>query len=260
MKLIKDSKVKWGVIGDGNVCEVKSAPAMQLIDGSELVAVMRRDGQKAKAYAEKHSVPKWYENADALIQDPDVNAIYIATPPYAHAELTWKAAQAGKPVYVEKPMARTYQECRQMIDWCKAARVPLFVAYYRRTLPNFLKIKELVESGAIGETRYVQIQMNQALDTEMEVNRDINWRIDPKLAGGGYFYDLASHQLDFLDFLLGPISKAKGIARNQAGLYSAEDIVSASFQFENGTMGTGVWCFSTGEVSKKEWTRIVGSK
>src|SRR5690554_2520017 len=137
MKIIKDSTVKWGVIGVGIVCEVKSAPAMQLVKGSELVAVMRRDGEKAKDFALRHGVSKWYQDAEELINDPEVNAIYIATPPHAHAEMTRKAALAGKPVYVEKPMARTYQECQEMINCCNEAKVPLFVAYYRRALPNF---------------------------------------------------------------------------------------------------------------------------
>lgn len=260
MRVIKDSIVKWGVLGVGNVCEVKSAPAMQLIPGSELVAVMRRDGQKAKAYAERHGVPKWYDETDKLISDPEVNAIYIATPPHVHAELTRKAADAGKPVYVEKPMATNYQECLDMISTCERAKVPLFVAYYRRTLPNFLKIKQLVEDGVIGDVRLVNIQMNQTKDPQIIISTETNWRVDPEIAGGGYFYDLASHQLDFLDFLFGPIKTAKGIAANQAGRYAAEDIVTASFEFENGILGSGSWCFTTSKTANKDMTTIVGSK
>ena len=260
MKIIKDAEVRWGVIGVGNVCEVKSAPAMNLVEHSRLVAVMRRDGEKVRAYAQKHQVPKWYTNADDLINDPEVNAIYIATPPHVHAELTKKAAVAGKPVYVEKPMARTYRECQEMIRSCENAGVPLYVAYYRRTLPNFLKIKELVESGAVGEVRHVNIQMNQSKDPSLVVDTETNWRIDPQVAGGGYFYDLASHQLDFLDFLFGPIKSANGFSANQAGLYPAEDLVVASFQFENGVLGTGSWCFTTGKASNKDLTTIVGSE
>jgi len=260
MRVIKDTEVRWGVIGVGNVCEVKSAPAMNIVPNSRLVAVMRRDGEKAKAYAEKHQVPKWYDDADELINDPEVNAIYIATPPHAHAEMTARAAKAGKPVYVEKPMARTYQECMEMIKSCEAAQVPLFVAYYRRTLPNFLKIKELVESGVIGEVRLVNIQMNQSKDPKVIVSTDTNWRIDPKLAGGGYFYDLASHQLDFLDFLFGPIIRARGISENQAGQYPAEDIVTASFKFASGVVGSGSWCFTASKSANKDLTTIVGSK
>ncbi|MEX0883459.1 MAG: Gfo/Idh/MocA family oxidoreductase, partial [Cyclobacteriaceae bacterium] len=259
MKQFKDKIVKWGVLGVGDVCEKKSAPAMEKVEGSRLVAVMRRSGEKAKDYARRHQVPKWYDNADALINDPEINAIYIATPPNAHLELTKKAAAAGKPVYVEKPMARNHGECLEMIDVCDKAGLPLFVAYYRRTLPNFLKVKELIDGGAIGEIRYVNITINQPSHPDVKEDMKNNWRINPDISGGGYFYDLGSHQLDFMDFLLEPIEEVKGIAANQSGAYQAEDIVSASFRFKNGVLGNGNWCFTTSEVSRKDSTVIIGS-
>lgn len=255
-----DNEVRWGVIGVGKVCEVKSAPAMNKIPNSRLVAVMRRDADKAKDYAHRHGVPKWYDDADRLIADPEVNAVYIATPPNAHLELTRKVAAAGKPVYVEKPMARTHAECLEMVKVCKEAGVPLYVAYYRRTLPNFLKVKSLLEEGTIGDVRYVNITMNQPAHPDVTVDPQENWRIDPEIAGGGYFYDLGSHQLDFLDFLLGPVKRVKGIGINQAGWYDVEDFVSGVFEFESGVMGTGTWCFTASESSKQDITTIVGSK
>lgn len=260
MKKIKDDEVRWGIIGVGDVCEVKSAPAMNKIAHSKIEAVMRRDADKAADYARRHHISKWYSDANALINDPLINAIYIATPPKAHLEYTLKAAAAGKPVYVEKPMARNYAECQQMIAACKAARVPLYVAYYRRTLPNFLKVKSLIEEGAIGEVRMVEVRMHKPLTPDIITHQENHWRIDPEVSGGGYFYDLASHQLDFLDYLFGPIIKAHGFAANQAGLYPAEDIVNATFKFESGVLGTGSWCFSTGKTSDKDLTTIIGSK
>jgi len=253
----KITEVRWGIIGVGDVCEVKSAPAMNLVESSKLVAVMRRNGEKAKDYAQRHQVPKWYDQADALINDPEVNAIYIATPPDAHKSYTNQAAAAGKPVYVEKPMALNYQECQEMIHSCMQANVPLFVAYYRRMLPNFLKVKSLLEKGAIGEVRLVDIKLYKALE---EKNDNENWRINPQIAGGGYFYDLASHQLDLIDYLFGPIAGAKGFSHNQGGVYPAEDIVTGLFHFENGVLGSGTWCFTTSDVSECEETTIVGSK
>jgi predicted dehydrogenase len=259
VKKIRESEVRWGVIGAGNVCEVKSAPAMKIIRNSILEAVMRRDGEKARDYARRHGVGKWYDNADELINDPRVNAIYIATPPHVHLELTRKAAEAGKPVYVEKPMARTYRECREMIDVCEKAGVPLYTAYYRRRLPNFLKVRDLVVSGAIGDIRMVEIRMRKPVEPHIASVQEYNWRVDPDIAGGGYFYDLASHQLDFLDYLFGPVINAKGIAANQAGLYKAEDIVTGCFQFENGVAGVGSWCFTASEDSDTDLTTITGS-
>lgn len=256
----KDSEVRWGVLGVGKVCELKSAPAMNTIPHSKLVAVMRRDPEKAQDYALRHGVPNWYSRAEDLIQDPEVNAIYIATPPHVHLELTQLAAAAGKPVYVEKPMARTYVECLQMIDACKLAGVPLFVAYYRRKLPHFLKIKELLEHGDIGEIRTVHINLKQVLTPNLVSQTETNWRVIPEIAGGGYFYDLASHQLDLLDFFFGKITHASGYSTNQAKAYPAEDLVTGSFVFENGVIGTGNWCFSTSDTSEIDEMVIDGSK
>ena len=262
MPIQRLNEVRWGIIGVGDVCEVKSAPAMNLIQQSKLVAVMRRNGEKAKDYAQRHGVPKWYDNADLLINDAEVNAIYIATPPDSHEEYTHKVAKAGKPVYVEKPMARTHAECLSMVKACELAGVPLFVAYYRRSLPNFLKIKSLLEGGVIGDVRYVNILLNKTLQPDIvgASRSDSNWRILPEIAGGGYFNDLASHQLDILDFLFGPIQNAQGFATNQAKIYPADDIVAGSFHFKNGIVGTGNWCFTTSKKSDKEVTTIVGSK
>lgn len=255
-------EVRWGIIGAGNVCEVKSGPPLQRTKGSKLVAVMRRNAEKAKSFAERHNVPKWYDDADALINDPEVNAIYIATPPSSHEEYTLKAATAGKPVYVEKPMARTHKECLSMVAACKNANVPLYTAFYRRTLPNILKVKEIIDTGIIGDIRFINIKLHKPLSPDIVGASDDpeNWRIFPEVAGGGYFYDLASHQLDTMDFLLGPIADAHGFALNQAGTYSAEDITVGSFRFKNGVLGHGVWAFNTGDVSDEEETTIVGSK
>lgn len=232
---------------------------MNKIPRSRMVAVMRRNGEKAREYAMAHNVPNWYDDADKLLADPEVNTVYIATPPDAHLELTRKAAAAGKPVYVEKPMARTHRECMEMIEVCKQAGVPLFVAYYRRMLPNYRKIMELVENDTIGEVRHVQIRLNKAVNPDVDTDPG-NWRVDPDQAGGGYFYDLASHQLDFLDYLLGSIVETRGFSANQAGLYKAEDIVTGSFRFESGVLGTGSWCFTSGRRSEVDEIVITGSR
>lgn len=248
-----ENEVRWGIIGCGDVTEVKSGPGFQLAENSKLVAVMRRNGELAKDYAERHHVPKWYDDGEALINDPEVDAVYVATPPAFHKEYALLAAKAGKPVYVEKPMARNYQECLEMIEACKRADVPLFVAYYRRALPRFLKIKEIVDSGVLGDIRFVR-----TIQYQPPLKDDQAWRVQPELAGAGLFLDLASHTLDILDFLLGPIKEAKGFATNQNGSYEAEDIVTGNYLFESGVHGTGTWCFSAHEhIDENEF---VGSK
>jgi predicted dehydrogenase len=250
--------IRWGIIGCGNVTEVKSGPGFQKATGSSLVAVMRRNADLAKDYARRHGVPRWYDDAQALIADAEVDAVYIATPPAFHKEYTLLAARAGKPVYVEKPMALNFDECRTMIQACRNARVPLFVAYYRRTLPRFLKMKELIEAGAIGEVRFVTVTFYQPPAPEDMNPEALPWRVLPQLAGGGRFVDLASHKLDFLDYALGPIRRVSGFAANQAGLYPAEDIVTGAFAFESGVQGAGTWCFSS--FDHVDSTEIVGSE
>jgi len=221
---------------------------------------MRRNADKAKDFAKRHGVPKWYDKAEDLLNDPEINAIYIATPPDVHAKYTVMAAAVKKPVYVEKPMARSYKECITMIDACKKENVPLFVAYYRRALPNILKVKELIEKGTIGSVRSVNIDLQMTISPNTLNGEANNWRVNPEIAGGGYFYDLASHQLDVLDFLLGPISEAKGFSDNQSKQYIADDITVGVFKFKNGIIGKGLWAFNTSETSQNETITIIGSK
>lgn len=254
------SEVRWGIIGVGDVCEVKSAPAMQQLPHSRVVAVMRRQAAKAASYAQRHGVARWYDEAEALLQDPEVNAIYIATPPDSHAPYALRAAALGKPVYVEKPMARTHAECQQMVAAFAAAGLPLFVAYYRRALPMFLSIREHIAAGAIGAVRSVRILMQKPLQPDLIAASETPWRVQPAIAGGGYFYDLASHQLDFLDYLFGPVVEVGGTAANQAGQYPAEDIVSGYFRHASGVIGQGLWCFSAPEALACEETIITGSQ
>ena len=246
--------VRWGIIGCGDVTEKKSGPGFQKAAGSELVAVMRRNGDLARDYAERHGVPRWYNDAATLIADPEVDAVYVATPPSSHLQYTRMAAEAGKPVYVEKPMALDAAEAEAMVNACEAAGVGLYIAYYRRGLPRFRRVAELVAGGAIGRVRTVSTQYWRP---PAEPGTD-GWRVDPSLAGAGYFADLASHTLDFLDFLLGAVAETQGFAANQAGLYDAEDAVSADFRYESGVLGTGMWCFTTG--TSRDVTEVVGNE
>jgi predicted dehydrogenase len=249
--------IRWGMIGCGDVTEVKSGPGFQKASHSSLVAVMRRNGELARDFAERHGVPRWYDNAAALINDREVDAVYIATPPSSHKAYALMCAQAGKPVYVEKPMAVNFEECQAMIRAFEVSQIPLFVAYYRRALQRFLKIKELVNSGVIGEVRFVSITLYQPLSPDELSGASLPWRVIPELAGGGRFVDLASHTLDFLDYALGPIVEVAGLASNQAGRYPAEDIVTGTFRFASGVQGTGTWCFTA--FDKFDKTEIVGS-
>lgn len=250
--------IRWGIIGCGDVTEVKSGPGFQKAENSELVAVMRRNGDLARDFAQRHGVSKWYDDGEALINDPAVDAIYIATPPNVHLEYTRLAAQAGKPVYVEKPMALTFEECLEMIRVCREADVPLWVAYYRRALPRFRKVKELLDSGAIGVPRLATITLYQQARREHFDANNLPWRVRPEIAGAGIFFDLASHTLDYLDYFLGPIKRRCGYASNQASIYQAEDMVTGNFEFVSGVHAVGIWCFSA--YTSFDRTEIIGDK
>lgn len=255
-------QVNWGMIGCGDVAEVKSGPPLYKVKDSNLVAVMRRNESLARDYAARHNVPRYYADADSLINDPQVNAVYIATPPDTHCDYALRVAAAGKAVYVEKPMARNHEECLRMIEASDKANVPLFVAYYRRALPNHLKVKGLIESRVIGHVRCVNIRLYQPLNHRIEnaTNQGLPWRVDPEIAGGGFFFDLASHTFDYLDFVFGPIIRASGVTRNQSGLYAAEDIVVAQFEFSSGVIGSGMWCFSGSPATDVETIEIIGER
>ncbi len=253
-------EINWGIIGCGNVTELKSGPAFNKVEHSRLVAVMRRDAALAQDYAERHGVARWYSDASELINDPEVNAVYIATPPDTHALYAIQAMKAGKPVYVEKPMARNYQECKEMLRVSAETGMPLFVAYYRRTLLAFLKVKEIIENGIIGNPLTVNVRLHKSVPDRDLKPETQSWHVNPEIAGAGYFYDLASHQFDFLDFLFGPIIQVHGIAANQAGYYPAEDTVSGTFLFGNGVIGTGSWCFVVAKGSEEDIIEISGTK
>lgn len=254
------TEIKWGIIGCGDVTEVKSGPAFNKAQNSSLVAVMRRDAAKAEDYAKRHQVPKWYSDADQLINDPEVNAIYIATPPLQHEEFTIKALAAGKPVYVEKPMALNSDAARRMVAAAHQYGVKLSVAHYRREQPLFLKIKTLLEEKAIGDIRFVNLQMLQPQQSDLIARAEENWRANPEIAGGGLFHDLAPHQLDLMCYYFGEIEKFDGIALNQTGQNPVDDLVTGHILFKNGVVFNGTWCFTVAEEDQVDSCEIYGSK
>ena len=254
-------QINWGFIGCGEVTEKKSGPAFNEVEGSQVVAVMSRSENKARSYAERHHVRKWYTDASELIEDPDVNAVYIATPPSSHATFAIMAMHAGKPCYIEKPLAASYNDCIRINRISEQTGVPCFVAYYRRYLPYFQKVKEIIESGTIGNVVNVQVRFSvPPRDLDFQSGKEMPWRLQPDIAGGGYFYDLAPHQIDLLQNLFGVITRAHGYPANRAHLYQAEDTLSACFFFESGIPGSGSWCFVGHESAKEDCIEVIGEK
>ena len=254
------NEIKWGIIGCGDVTEVKSGPAFNKVPHSKLVAVMRRDAAKAEDYAKRHGVPKWYSNASDLINDPEVNAIYIATPPLQHEEYTIAALAAGKPVYVEKPMALNGQAAQNMANAAHQYGVKLVVAHYRRAQPLFLKIKSLLAANTIGDVRFVDLKMLQPKANDIIANTEENWRINPAISGGGLFHDLAPHQLDLMLYYFGEVKQFNGIANKKDPNEPVEDLVTGHILFENGVVFNGLWCFSAPQNEQTDLCEIYGSK
>lgn len=252
--------LQWGIIGCGDVTEVKSGPAFSKVPNSSLVAVMRRDSEKAKDYAKRHAVPLWFDDAKKLINDPTVNAVYVATPPKFHEEFTIAALQAGKPVYVEKPMAIDTAACLRMMSVSESTNVKLCIAHYRRALPKFLKIKELLASKVIGQIRTIRMQMLQPDKSSIIAGTESNWRVNPALSGAGLFYDLAPHQLDLMMFFFGSPTETFGMSANQAGLYEAEDIVTGIMRLPENILFNGIWCYTVGEGLQEDLCEIIGSQ
>lgn len=249
--------IKWGIIGCGNVTEIKSGPAYNLVESFELVAVMRRTLELAKDYAKRHDVKKYYDSADTLINDVEVDAVYIATPPDSHHFYALKVAQAGKICCIEKPMAPSYVECLEIYNTFKQQKLPLFVAYYRRSLPRFNKIKALLDEKAIGDVRHVTWYLSRT-PSELDTSKTYNWRTDGLIAPAGYFDDLASHGLDLFTYLLGDIEEAFGTSTNQQNLYTAKDAISGSWTHKSGVIGSGSWNF--GAYKREDKVRLIGSE
>lgn len=254
------NNINWGIIGCGNVTEKKSGQAYNKVPNSKLVAVMRRNAEKAADYAARHHVNRWYDDADNLLNDTEVNAVSIATPPASHLEYALAALKKGLNIYVEKPVTRNAQEAQTMADAVKEYNGKLTVAHYRRALPMFLYVKDLLAKNIIGDIRTVQIRMWKSLRTDLLANSESNWRVHPELSGGGYFHDLAPHQLDLMLYYFGEPESYHGFSINQSQANTADDHVCGEILFKNKVVINGSWCFNVAESEIVDSCEIIGSK
>ncbi len=246
------------MLGCGEVAETKSGPGLYRAANSCLVAVADRNPGRAKKFALRHGVARAHEDAEAIISAPDIDAVYVATMTESHRDFVLRCAAAGKPVLTEKPMAMSYAGALEMIEVCRNAGVPLWVAYYRRALPRFLKVRELVRDGAIGPVRMVITRHFQRIPSPEAMRGPFwGWRLDPARSGGGIFFEAVGHTLDILDFILGPIESSRSFADNQAGVYPPEDVVTATFRYASGVLGAGAWCFAAD--CDDEFNEIIGA-
>jgi predicted dehydrogenase len=252
--------VNWGIIGCGDVCEVKSGPAFNKVANSRLIAVMRRNIDKAKDFAQRHGVPKYYGDAAELINDAEVNAIYIATPPSSHEAYLEMALKAGKPVYVEKPVTVNFTSVERMMAMEKQFGYKVSVAHYRRGLPLFNKIKQLINDGVIGKVKLILLRTLQPVASRIITQTDDNWRINPDISGGGLFHDLSPHQLDIMYWVFGTPQQVDVQVANQGKLYNAPDLTMVQIAFANDIYFNGIWNFNIAESASADSCEVIGDK
>lgn len=239
--------INWGILGCGDVAEVKSGPAFQKVKQSSLISVMRRNEDKVKDFAKRHDVPNWTTSASELLNDEKVNAVYIATPPSSHLSYTLEAIKAGKNVYLEKPMVLNSKEAYTLVEAVNNSSAKVTVAHYRRSLPLFVKVKELLDANVIGKVLSAEIDIAQSQNANLIAKTDENWRLNPEISGGGYFHDIAPHQIDLMYHYFGTVSKiAKG---NVPENVNPADWVKGEIVFENGVHFKGSWNFAASEDS-----------
>lgn len=251
--------IRWGIIGVGDVCEVKSGPAFYKSPDSQLLAVMRRDRQKAQAFALRHQVPHFYDDAEAMLANADIDAIYIATPPAYHKAYALAALAAGKHVYIEKPVTLNAAECDEIIAALQKATAKVCVAHYRRQLPCFQKFAELLQEGAIGQPLMATIDMLQPAASRIITHTEDNWRVQPALSGGGLFHDLSPHQLDLMLLWFGSVETASGMAINQRRLTPADDCVLGWAKLSSGVVFQGRWHYAVDKQQTQDLCEVIGS-
>jgi predicted dehydrogenase len=251
------SIINWGIIGCGNVTEVKSGPGFQKARDSMLAAVMGRDAARAEDYARRHGVPKWYSRTADLINDPEVTAVSIATPPGSHRELALQVCAAGKPCLVEKPMARNYGECREMVAAFREAGIPLFVAYYRRGFPKFIHIKKMVQDGALGRIERIDLRYIRK-KTTLDL-RNLPWRFRPEISGGGLVADVGSHGIDILQFIFGTMAVTGSSLKPNTDPRLREEDVALDFRCGD-TPGRCLWRFHQPAGPEEDAVIVTGTQ
>jgi|WetSurMetagenome_2_1015567.scaffolds.fasta_scaffold46795_2 1,5-anhydro-D-fructose reductase (1,5-anhydro-D-mannitol-forming) len=218
--------IRWGIIGAGNVAEFKSGPALMQAPGSTVVAVMRRDTEKARDFALRCGVPRWYGDVDALLADPEVDAIYVASPHHLHLAHVTRAAQAGKAILCEKPVGVSTAEAQTVVDVCRAASVSLSVAYYRRYWPVVQEMRRRLADGAIGEVVQARVQ----LADQYVPDPQRSWLTEPEQAGGGALANAGSHWIDLIRYLLGDVVEVTATCSGHFGGFKTEDTIGVQMR------------------------------
>jgi 1,5-anhydro-D-fructose reductase (1,5-anhydro-D-mannitol-forming) len=224
--------IRWGIIGCGDVAEYKSGPALYRTPGSELVAVMRRDAAKAQDFARRHGAKRWYTDAESLVADAEVNAVYIASPHFRHPEHVALAARARKIVLCEKPLGVNLAQAQTCVDVCKANGVPLTVAYYRRFWPITQAILKFVREGAIGQVVHARAQVTDYFAGDNERS----WLTSLAKSGGDALANAGAHWVDLIRFLLGDVVDVMAHCSSKFSGFETDDTAIVQMRMANGAL------------------------
>ena len=246
--------IRWGFLGCGKVVRTKSGDAFRNVPNSTIEVIRRRNLDAAKESAEYFGAPHWCDRIEELLAS-DIDAVYIATPPGLHYEQAMACLKAGKAVYLEKPFARNYTEAKELTEAFEEAGVPLYIGHYRRALPRFLKIREMLKSNIIGDVTDIDFYLNRIFSKK---EADNSWLYNPVLSGGGKYYDIAPHTVDIIQFLFGDITNVQGNVKNIGVGCPLENIVEMSFVTENGVNGNARFCCVAEEKSDR--MHVTGTK
>jgi len=222
----------WGLIGAGDIVRKRVAEALRGCTGCTLAAVSRARAELVERFAREVGAARGHRHWRELVADPGIDAVYVATPVHLHAEQTIAAAEAGKHVLCEKPMAMDLAECDRMIAACRASSVTLGVAYYRRFYPVVARVKQMIDSGAIGTPVFVQMLAFEPFNPQPGEPR--SWLVDRSQAGGGPMADFGCHRIEVLSHLLGPVRRVTSLVSTIALDREVEDTAAALLQFERG--------------------------
>ena len=231
-------KLRWGLIGAGDIVQRRVVPALVELANCELVGVARNRAELAESFATEFGITKAFGDWREMLEDDDIDAVYIATPVFLHGEQTIAAAQAGKHVLCEKPMAMNANECDAMINACRANNVKLGIAYYRRFYPVLERVRQAIASGEIGKPVFAQINSFEYLD--LAPNDARGWFLEKEKSGGGPMMDFGCHRIEVLTDLFGKITRSESIIANVHFEREVEDTAAVLFQFESGTCGSVV--------------------
>jgi predicted dehydrogenase len=229
-------KLNWGLIGCGDIARRRIAPALRDLPACEFVGVSRAHYDRAESFAREFGAARWYGDWQQLLADREVEAVYIATPVYLHAAQTVAAAEAGKHVLCEKPMAMSVAECDRMIAACEANNVKLGISYYRHFYPSIERIRTILSSGEIGKPLIAQVNAFERFAPEASNPR--RWLIEKERSGGGPMFDFGCHRIEVLLNLLGQIKETRGFVGNALFDREVEDTATALFLFESGAQAS----------------------